>query len=212
MRKSKLLKPNKSMEKEKIKIFLESFDKKRDRTIVVIDYGNVDKWKESLGWKIGINELAQLIKNFSFGKMFLRRFYYGSDYGKDEKSQTLTLWSKAMMEKAKMNRFEIIDKRVKYIHNQNNKYGFDKKCNLDVEMSIDLVKEKDNYDDIVLFSGDGDLVYAIKYLKENYNKNCIVFCARDHISREIIDAKKNKIIEEILFVEDFEYRLNKDRF
>ena len=33
-------------------------------------------------------------------------------------------------------------------------------------MTVDLIKERDNYDTIIIFSGDGDLVYAIKYLKE----------------------------------------------
>ena len=130
------------MNKEEIKKFIKGFKNKRNKTIVIIDYGNVDKWKESLGWKMGVKELSQLIKNFSFGKKFLRRFYYGSDYGKSEKSRTLSLWSLAILDKAKMNRFEIVTKRVKYIHNPKNNNGFDKKCDLDVEMAVDLIKVK----------------------------------------------------------------------
>lgn len=200
------------MDKEKIRQFLKNFENKRERTITVVDYGNVNKWEKSLHWKIGIRELANLVKNFSIGNKFLRRFYYGSDYGKDEKSQTLSLWSQAILEKAKMNRFEIMTKRVKYIHNPENKKGFDKKCDLDVEMAIDLIKERDNYDTVVLFSGDGDLMYAIKYLKEEFKKDCIVFGARGHIGREIFDAKAEDVINDILFADDFEYRLNKNRF
>ncbi len=200
------------MDQEEIKKFLKSFETKRERTVVIIDYGNVEKWKNSLKWLIGIKELALLIKNFSLGKQFLRRFYYGADYGPNEKSQIMTEWCRAIFEKANMNRFEVIDKRVKYIHNQNNKYGFDKKCDLDVEMTIDLIKERDNYDTIILFSGDGDLMCTIKYLKETYNKSCIVFGVRDHIGREIFDAKTEGIIDNILYVEDFEYRLNRNRF
>ena len=116
------------------------------------------------------------------------------------------------MEMAIWNRFEVVSKRVKYIHNQENSSGFDKKCDLDVEMTVDLIKERDNYDFVILFSGDGDLMYAIKYLKEEYGKNCIVFGARGHIGREVFDAKSEGIIENILFAEDFEYRLNMARF
>lgn len=200
------------MNQSDIKKFLNSFVAKRVRTIAIVDYGNVEKWKEGLGWKVGIKELAQLVKNFSQGSQFLRRFYYGADYGPNEKSQEIVPWSKSILEKAKMNRFEVVDKRVKYIHNFNNVYGFDKKCDLDVEITIDLIKERDNYDTIILFSGDGDLMCAIRYLKETYKKSCFVFGARGHVGREVYDAEKDGIIDDIFYAEDFEYRLNKDRF
>lgn len=199
------------MDHEEIKKFLKSFESKRDRTIVIVDFGNVEKWKHSLGWIIGIKELAQLVKNFSYGKKPLRRFYYGSDYGEKENSMTISLWSKSVIDKAEMNRFEVITKRVKYIHDLHKVGGFDKKCNFGVEMTIDLIKERDNYDTIILFSGDGDLMYAIKYLKETYNKNCIVFGARNHVGREVYDVKTESVIDNILYAEDFEYRLNRNR-
>jgi uncharacterized LabA/DUF88 family protein len=79
-------------------------------------------------------------------------------------------------------------------------------------MTIDLIRERDNYDTIVLFSGDGDLMTAIQYLKEEYKKHTIVVSARGHIGREVLDAKRRGIVEEILFADDFEYRLNMNRF
>ncbi|EKD58480.1 MAG: hypothetical protein ACD_56C00116G0013 [uncultured bacterium] len=195
------------MTKEEIKKFVASFTDKLDRTMVIVDYGNVEKWKYSLDWKVGLKELGQLVKNFSKEKVFLRRFYYGSDYGKNDNSQVLVGWSRSVIERARMNAFEIITKRVKYIHDSNNKTGFEKKCDLDVEMAIDLVKERDNYDTIILFSGDGDLMYAVKYLHDEYEKICYVFGARDHVGREVFDAKKDGVVKDILFTEDFEYRL-----
>ncbi|MBU2472790.1 NYN domain-containing protein [Patescibacteria group bacterium] len=135
-----------------------------------------------------------------------------SNYGKNENSQTISPWSKNILMSAKMSGFEIIEKRVKYIHSPNNKFGFEKKCDFDVEMAVDLIKERNNYDTIILFSGDGDLMCAIKYLKEEYNKICIVFGARGHIGREVFDMKSEGIIQDVLFADDFEYRLNMDRF
>lgn len=110
-----------------------------------------------------------------------------------------------------MNRFEIVTKRVKYIHNTNNLSGYEKKCDLDVEVAVDLIKERDNYDTIALFSGDGDLMYAVKYLYDEFGKSCMVFGARDHIGREVFDAKINGYVTDILYAEDFEYRLSMDR-
>jgi uncharacterized LabA/DUF88 family protein len=200
------------MNKSEIKSFLEAFLQKKERTIVIVDFGNVEKWKYSLGWNVDMKKLGQLVKKFSSGKKFLRRFYYGSDYGKSEKSHTISPWSGAILQKAKLSGFEIVTKRVKYIHDNLNKKGFEKKCDLDVEMAIDLVKERKNYDTIILFSGDGDLMHAVRYLHEFYKKDCIVFGARDHVGREIYDAKEDGIVSGVLYAEDFEYRLSRDRF
>jgi len=194
-----------------IKKYLEAYLSRRERTIVIVDFGNVEKWKHGLSWRVGIRELATLVKNLSYGKRFLRRFYYGADYGPSEKSTMLTDWSKYMLRTADLNGFEVVTKRVKYIHSSDNVHGFEKKCDLDVEMAIDLIRERDNYDTVVLFSGDGDLVTALRYLKEEYGKRAIVMSARGHIGREVIDAHKEGVIEEILYADDFEYRLNMDR-
>ncbi len=195
------------MNKEQIKKYLDTYAVKLDRTMVIVDFGNVEKWKNSLGWNIDIGKLAQLVKHFSLGNRQNRRFYYGSDFGKDERSSALSEWSRLILEKAKWNKFEIVTKRVKYIHSSDNKIGFEKKCDLDVEMAIDLVKYRDSYDSLVLFSGDGDLMHAVRYLKDEYQKSCIVIGARDHIGREVFDAKKQGYLDEIIFAQDLDYRL-----
>lgn len=200
------------MNKSEISKILGELEKTKERSIVVIDFSNVIHWQNDLGWEIGIKELKNLIKHFTFGKKFLRRFYYGSDYGKKDNSFVLTPWSKTVIEKAKMNNFELCTKRVKYIKDKNYKEGYVKKCDLDVEMAIDLVKERDNYDKIILFSGDGDLSYVLKYLKNDFNKTSYVFAARNHLGKELVDCEKEKIIKKILFTEDFEYRLSNKKF
>ena len=194
-----------------IRDYLKAFEPKRDRTIVIVDFANVEKWRHSLQWNIGIQELANLVKNFSHGKRYLRRFYYGSDYGKNESSKALEAWSKGIITRAEANGLQIITKRVKYIHSADNVYGFEKKCDLDVEIAVDLIKERDNYDTGVIFSGDGDLAYAMNYLHEEFGKQFIAFGARDHVGRELFDAQKSGAISKILFAEDFEYRLDMHR-
>ncbi len=74
------------MDQKSIRKYLDSYTLRQGRTIVIIDFGNVEKWKFSLGWNVGIQELANLVKNFSKGQRYMRRFYYGSDYGPEEKS------------------------------------------------------------------------------------------------------------------------------
>ena len=200
------------MTKAEISKILEELEKTKERNIVIIDFSNLIHWQNGLGWEIGIKELKTLINHFTYGKKFLRRFYYGSDYGEKDSCLILTSGSETILNKARMNNFELCTKRVKYIKDKNYKDGYVKKCDLDVEMAVDLVKEKDNYDRIVIFSGDGDLSYVLRYLKEDYNKISYIFAARNHLGKELVDCEKQKVIEKILFVEDFEYRLNRKRF
>lgn len=200
------------MNQEEIKTFLEFFADKADRTIVIVDFGNVDKWEKNLGWHVGIQELGRLVKNFVHGNKSLRRFYYGSDYGPKERSTTLSLWSAGVLNRADMNRFEVRTKPVKYIHDSSKTGGYEKKCDFDVEMAVDLIRMRNEYNQIVLFSGDGDLVYALRYLHDAFGKISYVFGARGHVGREVVDASKDGVIQRLLYADDFDYRLNMDRF
>ncbi len=78
-------------------------------------------------------------------------------------------------------------------------------------MTVDLIRLQEKYDQVVLFSGDGDLVCAFEYLREAFRKNeFYVFASRGHLGREIIDAERAGLVTKIFYAEDFEYRLNRD--
>jgi hypothetical protein len=52
------------------------------------------------------------------------------------------------------------------------------------------------------------MAYVCEYLHEVFGKKIYIFGVRDHVGKELIDAKNDGNIKDILFVEDFEYRLN----
>ena len=199
------------MNKAEIKKFLDLLSKTIDKNIVIVDFANVDRWQDSLGWPVSISKLGQLNKYISQGKKYLRRFYYGEDYGQKDRSKILLPWSEKILKQAQFSGFEIVSKRVKYIPDEKYETGYIKKCNLDIEMAVDLIRERDNYDTAIIFSGDGDMAYVCEYLHREFNKTIYIFGARDHIGKELVDCKKNKVIKDIFFVEDFEYRLNLNR-
>jgi len=199
------------MNKAEITKFLNLLSKTIDRNIIIIDFANVDRWQNSLGWSVGINNLGKLNKHLSQGKKYLRRFYYGEDYGPKDRSKIMTPWSEKIKRQAQCSGFEIVSKRVKYIPDEKYETGLIKKCNLDIEMAVDLIREKDNYDTAIIFSGDGDMAYVCDYIHNEFGKTIYIFGARDHVGKELIDCKTNGTIKEILFVEDFEYRLNLNR-
>ena len=75
-----------------------------------------------------------------------------------------------------------------------------RKANCDVDMAFHLMKEKDNFDRIIVLSGDGDFLPVLKYLKENKKEIMI-------LGRANRTAKEIKQFSEGSF-RDFEYLKN----
>lgn len=200
------------MNREEVKLFLEMLGTSAERNMVIIDFANVTHWEDVLGWRLDISKLRNLVRHMTVGKQYLRRFYYGQDFGPRDSSTTILPWSQMIYERARNNGFEVITKRVKYIVDNKRADGLVPKCDMDVEMVIDMLNEESSYDTAIVFSGDGDLAPAYKYLKEKFKKKIYVFGARDMVGKEVVDAVGAGIVNRLLFVEDFEYRLAMDGY
>ncbi len=59
-----------------------------------------------------------------------------------------------------------------------------RKANCDVEMTFYLMKEKDNFDRVIILSGDGDFLPVLKHLK-NQGKEIIILARGPRTAREI---------------------------
>ena len=59
-----------------------------------------------------------------------------------------------------------------------------RKANCDVDMAFHLMKEKDNFERVVVLSGDGDFLPVLKYLKDN-KKEIIILARANRTAREI---------------------------
>lgn len=74
------------------------------------------------------------------------------------------------------------------------------KCDFDAEIARDIILEIENYDNLILFSGDGDFASTLNYLVEDKNKRVFVmypsgsFGEPDYIDNGliIVDDQKNK--------------------
>lgn len=62
-----------------------------------------------------------------------------------------------------------------------------RKANFDVDIATDAVFTLKEYDTFVLFSGDCDFEYLLKFLR-GQNKTTIVFSRTDHIAKELPPA------------------------
>ena len=59
-----------------------------------------------------------------------------------------------------------------------------RKANCDVEMAFYLMKEKENFDRVIVLSGDGDFLPVLKYLRRN-GKEVIILARGPRTAREI---------------------------
>lgn len=60
-----------------------------------------------------------------------------------------------------------------------------RKANCDVDMAFHLMKEKDNFDRVVVLSGDGDFLPVLKYLRHIEKKEVLILGRGRRTAREI---------------------------
>ena len=62
-----------------------------------------------------------------------------------------------------------------------------RKANFDVEIAVDATFGLNDYDTLILFSGDCDFEYLLKFLR-GHSKQAIVFSRSGHVAKELIPA------------------------
>lgn len=78
--------------------------------------------------------------------------------------------------------YKLFLKPVKLYHQEDG--STQRKANCDVDMAFYLMKEKDNYNRVLILSGDGDFLPVLKYLKAS-GKNVIILARGPRTAREI---------------------------
>ncbi len=183
------------------------------KTFVFIDASNLFYGGEkSLGWKVDYQKLFQYLKEkykaenvFYFGGVEIHNFPY--DYQTDETVPIKNLEKHllALLRDKHLNEAEIVLigrhlQRVRF-YLKLKQFGYNlflkpvklyeqedgstkRKANCDVDMTFYLMKEKDNFERIIVLSGDGDFLPVFKYLKQS-NKEVIILARASRTAREI---------------------------
>jgi len=94
--------------------------------------------------------------------------------------------------------YQIIKKPLKVYTDHSDEHPH-RKANFDVEISVDAVANLSNFDTIILFSGDSDFVYLLKFLRDN-KKHIILFSRKNHVAKELFTA-----IDSYFDILDFRY-------
>ncbi len=151
----------------------------KGRTYVFIDASNIYHSQKTLGWKIDFLKLKKYLEN----NTDLVKIFYYTAYDPRYKKQ------RKFLDFLEIIGYIVRKKKVKFIKNSNKEEGGFHKGNLDVELTIDAMENKDKFQTFILFSGDSDFEAVIKHMKA-YGKNCIVISTKGHISIELIKQAK----------------------
>lgn len=164
------------------------------RVFSFIDFSNVNKWFEhdNQDWNNkllnGGEKLAiDLEKLKIFADIFSERVrtYYGED-PKNAKSISFTYATRKIFGKRdvmtkdiqKIKHYIEIEEQAtakNILTDENNKQYLEiRKCNFDVEISVDAVKMLEHYETFCIFSGDADFVYLNNFLKKKGKKIIII--------------------------------------
>ncbi len=154
----------------------------KGRVNVFIDASNVYYSQNKLKWRIDFRKFLDYLKK----EVDLREIYYYTARDLSFEKQTRFLNFMEMIG------YKVRNKRIKFIKDKNKKAEKDGffKGNLDVELTMDVLETKDNYDTLILVSGDSDFEPLLQLMKMKYRKRCLVMATKHSISIELIKCAK----------------------
>lgn len=145
------------------------------KAAVFIDAANVIYSQRTLKWQIDFKKLMDYFRNnYQLDKVYFYFAYIKNDLRQQGFFNKLRQWG-----------YKIRTKEVKLIRQMDGNVM--KKGNLDVELTIDAVKDLKFYSTAILMSGDSDFHALIKYL-QNKNKKVVVISSKGHVSLELLKA------------------------
>lgn len=152
----------------------------KGKTAVFIDASNIYFSQKTMGWRV---DFKKLLKYFKLNTDLFKISFYAAINPENLKERRFHDFLEIIG-------YSVKHKKIKFIKDQNdNLHGGHHKGNIDVDLTIDAVHFRDDYETFILLSGDGDFESLIKYLKF-YKKRCIVISAKKHIAIELIKQAK----------------------
>ncbi len=156
----------------------------RGRIGVFIDDSNLFHSQRTMGWKVDYRRLLEYLRNHSNPNITVRIYtpIKMNDIGRENFANKLQRIG-----------YSVVRKETKVIRGEG---GDLFKGNLDIELALDAYRYCDEYDNLILFSGDSDFAYLLDVLREK-GKTAIVISSRKHISKELIARSKFVILNRL---------------
>lgn len=196
--------------RKKNKIMKDHILKLEGRTVAFIDYANIKAWVLDKNFFIDLKILYDALIAVGIEKII---FYYGNDlqnpasfaflnklrtFGFEVVTKPVRYLRINLLNllDSKINRalFQELDPQAKETFitefkklKSNDIKIFYPKANFDVEITLDMVLFTDKFENFILFSGDGDFVSIVRYLRSK-NKKVIVVSGRKFLAGELLQA------------------------
>lgn len=154
----------------------------KGKVYVFIDAANLENSVKSLGWWVDYKKLYDYFKKET-NLIGIRHYCPRLDDKRQDKFFTVL----------KHIGIKLITKPLKIITLADKLKGNIRKANFDVEIALDARELMPDYDTLVLFSGDSDFDYLLRFLRQN-GKRVIVISSKHHIAKELM-ASCNKYID-----------------
>ena len=167
----------------------------KKRVYVYIDAANLERSVQDM-W-VNPKDIPNTLKNYTGDQLHYRIDYqkvkgffnkisdlqeikfYTADFGNENHNKFLWFLKKVLKYKLETKPLkEYLDHTPEAPH---------RKANFDVELAVDATYHLDKYDTLVLFSGDCDFEYLIKFLK-GHGKVVIVISRVGHVAKELPPA------------------------
>lgn len=162
----------------------------KGRVCVFIDAANILYSQQTLHWRVDYRRLKEYFEK----ECDLQSIYFYTGRVGDNYKQNLFI--------KKLEQFGYIVKAKEVKRIKVSKSAYEWKGNLDVELTIDVLKNSGNFDTLILMSGDSDFAPLLDVIKSQ-NKRVIVMSTKGHISKELLDRAKyvnlNKLKEYISY-------------
>jgi len=183
--------------------------KLRGKTLAIIDWANVYGWFEKLKWEIDPKKLYDYLRRYS--QIFDIRLYFGVDK-ENSKSLKLHKTFKKIGYNLQWKEVKWVPVDLKVIHYKDeigkirkffetiegkivyeklnkikeiikNLQIYRRKCDFDVEITLDVLRNIEEIDGVILFSGDGDYAALMKEVIKR-GKQAIVVALKGAMGKE----------------------------
>jgi len=148
----------------------------KGKTLVFIDAANLESSVKSLNWWVDYKKLYDYLKQET-DLVGIRHYCPRLADNGQEKFFTVL----------KHIGIRLITKPLKIITEVDKFKDKLRKANFDVEIALDARELMNKYDSLLLFSGDSDFDYLVRFLRRN-GKRVVVVSSKHHISKELISS------------------------
>lgn len=155
---------------------------------IYIDFSNIFHAKYTLGWEYDIENFLAYLQNDKTIKEVC--FYWAYD----KRNISQYNWVTKLQSTFTDTKFYFYFKKLE-------KKWDNHKWNVDTEMWFDIAQNLSKWKTLVLFSWDGDFLYIIKRLINDYKKQVVVVSTKWHIAKELINYINTQKIEQCRFVD-----------